>query len=149
MLLGKRLLLFRTSRILRMTQFRNLSAEEWKSKLTPQQFHILRMKGTERAGTGEYDSFFPTQGYFACAGCESPLYSAASKFKAGCGWPAFEDHYPNAVTRTPEPDGRVEITCANCDGHLGHVFEGERFTSTNTRHCVNSISVKYVHGEPQ
>ncbi|KKS42001.1 MAG: Peptide-methionine (R)-S-oxide reductase, partial [Candidatus Gottesmanbacteria bacterium GW2011_GWA2_42_16] len=74
-----------------------------------------------------------------------PLFSSKSKFEAGCGWPAFDENYPNAVKHLPDPDGqRTEIQCANCGGHLGHVFMGEKFTETNTRHCVNSLSLKFV-----
>ena len=108
---------------------------------------MLRNKGTERPGTGEYNRFYPKEGYFACRGCGNPLYSADAKFKSGCGWPAFDKCYTNAIkTHTDNSLGmqRVEIMCAKCNGHLGHVFRGEGFTKTNERHCVNSISVKYV-----
>ena len=98
-------------------------------------------------GTGEYNKFKPKEGHFACRGCGSPLYSAKSKFDSGCGWPAFDKCYEGRVATTIDQSHgmrRVEITCAACGGHLGHVFEGERFTDTNERHCVNSISVRYV-----
>ena len=123
------------------------SAENWREELTPEQYYILREKGTERPGTGEYDKFYPKDGHFVCAGCGTPLYSAAAKFNSGCGWPAFDKIVKDSVvTQTDNSFGmkRVEIMCAGCGGHLGHVFEGERFTPTNERHCVNSISVKYV-----
>lgn len=119
---------------------------EWREILTAKQYHILRQKGTEPAGSGEYDSFYPTEGHFVCAACGNPLYSARAKFSSGCGWPAFDRCYKNAVSiKTDDSWGmrRVEIMCAKCDGHLGHVFEGERMTDTNERHCVNSISVKF------
>ncbi|KAL9670585.1 hypothetical protein QQ045_008138 [Rhodiola kirilowii] len=123
----------------------NKSEEEWRAVLSPQQFHILRQKGTEYPGTGEYDKFFE-EGVYKCAGCETPLYRSTTKFNSGCGWPAFYEGIPGAINRNPDPDGmRVEITCAACGGHLGHVFKGEGFrTPTNERHCVNSISMKFV-----
>jgi len=109
-------------------------------------------KGTERPSSGEYDSYYPKEGYFACRACNNPLYSSESKFKSGCGWPAFDKCYENSVAiEIDESHGmrRIEIMCNNCGGHLGHVFEGENFTSTNERHCVNSASVKYVkEGKP-
>ena len=116
---------------------------------TSEEKHIIENKGTERAGTGTYDKFYPTEGYFACRRCGNPIYSFQSKFDSGCGWPAFYDGVPGAIAEVPDADGaRVEIVCANCGGHLGHVFEGEGFTSTNERHCVNSISIKFVTGTP-
>jgi len=123
------------------------SDEEWKQDLSPEEFYILREKGTERPGTGKYDKFYPKDGHFVCAGCRQPLYSAAAKFDSGCGWPAFDRIVEGAVvTQTDSSMGmtRVEILCGGCGGHLGHVFEGERMTPTNERHCVNSLSVKYV-----
>ncbi|CEL95436.1 unnamed protein product [Vitrella brassicaformis CCMP3155] len=129
----------------------NKPPEEWKKELTPEQYHIIREKGTERPGTGEYNKFYPDEGYFACAACGNPLYSAKAKFDSGCGWPAFDKCYKESVyTETDSSFGmiRIEIMCANCGGHLGHVFTGERFTDTNERHCVNSVSVKYVKGAP-
>lgn len=126
------------------------SEDEWRSVLTKQEFHVLREKGTESAGSGEYDGYYPKEGHFVCRGCGNPLYSAESKFKSGCGWPAFDKGYKDSIkTKTDVSFGmrRVEIMCNKCDGHLGHVFEGERMTPTNERHCVNSVSVKYVPGE--
>ena len=123
------------------------SEEEWRHELAPETFYILREKGTERPGTGKYDKFYPKDGHFACAGCGTPLYSAASKFDSGCGWPAFDKIVKGSVvTQTDNSFGmrRVEIMCAGCGGHLGHVFDGERMTMTNERHCVNSLSVKYI-----
>ena len=125
------------------------SDAEWKNELTSQQYQVLRLKGTEPARTGEYDKFYPSEGHFVCAGCGNPLYSAESKFNSGCGWPAFDKCYEGAVdTNIDNTFGmrRVEIVCAKCDGHLGHVFENEGFTPTAERHCVNSVSVKYVEG---
>ncbi|XP_015892525.3 peptide methionine sulfoxide reductase B5 [Ziziphus jujuba] len=121
------------------------SEEEWRAILSPEQFRILRQKGTEYPGTGQYDKFFE-EGVYKCAGCGTPLYRSTTKFNSGCGWPAFYEGLPGAINRNPDPDGmRVEITCAACGGHLGHVFKGEGFpTPTDERHCVNSVSLKFV-----
>jgi len=126
------------------------TAEEWKRVLSSEEFYVLRQKGTEARG-GEYDGMYPKEGHFVCRGCGTPLYSAESKFKSGCGWPAFDKCYKGSVkTETDESFGmvRIEIMCAACDGHLGHVFPGEGMTPTNERHCVNSVSVRYVPAAP-
>ena len=121
------------------------SEEEWRAVLSPEQFRILRQKGTELPGTGEYNKFY-SDGVYNCAGCGTPLYKSTTKFDSGCGWPAFFEGLPGAINRTPDPDGRrIEITCAACGGHLGHVFRGEGFkTPTDERHCVNSVSIKFT-----
>ncbi|GAB2247120.1 hypothetical protein Droror1_Dr00007002 [Drosera rotundifolia] len=123
------------------------SEDEWRAVLSPEQFRILRQKGTEYPGTGEYDKFFE-EGIYTCTGCGTPLYRSTTKFNSGCGWPAFFEGLLGAINRTPDPDERrVEITCAACGGHLGHVFKGEGFpTPTDERHCVNSVSLKFVPG---
>jgi peptide-methionine (R)-S-oxide reductase len=123
------------------------SDDEWRTELSAVEFKILREKGTERAFTGEYDAFYPKKGYFVCRACGTPLYTAEAKFKSGCGWPAFDKCIKGAVkTEVDLSFGmrRIEIMCGACDGHLGHVFEGEHMTPTNERHCVNSVSVKFV-----
>ncbi|KAL2797679.1 Mss4-like protein [Aspergillus keveii] len=129
----------------------NRSEDEWRAVLSPEQFRILRQKGTERPGTGEYDSHYPSEGVYACAGCSAPLYKATHKFKSGCGWPAYFDSIPGAVARHVDSSfgmERTEITCTNCGGHLGHVFKGEGYpTPTDERHCVNSISLKFTEGD--
>jgi methionine-R-sulfoxide reductase len=116
-------------------------------KLTREEEFVLIKKGTERPFSGKYDDHFE-KGIYVCRQCKSPLYRSDSKFNSGCGWPAFDKEIKGAVKRTPDSDGRrVEISCAKCGGHLGHVFEGEGFTSTNIRHCVNSVSLNFVPEE--
>ncbi|EXJ95168.1 hypothetical protein A1O1_00287 [Capronia coronata CBS 617.96] len=123
------------------------SDDEWRTVLNKEQFRILREKGTEAPFTGKYDKHYPSEGVYTCAGCNAPLYKANHKFKSGCGWPAYFDSLPGAVTRhTDRTFGmeRTEIVCSNCGGHLGHVFKGEGYpTPTDERHCVNSISLKF------
>ncbi|RAK97725.1 peptide-methionine (R)-S-oxide reductase [Aspergillus ibericus CBS 121593] len=123
------------------------SPDAWQAVLSPEQFRVLREKGTERPFTGEYDGHYPSQGVYNCAGCNAPLYKASHKFKSGCGWPAYFDSIPGAVTRHTDSSfgmERTEIVCSNCGGHLGHVFKGEGYpTPTDERHCVNSISLRF------
>ena len=113
-----------------------------------EQFRVLREKGTEAPYTGKYDKHAPTTGVYTCAACSAPLYTAKQKFKSGCGWPAFYDTVPGAVTRHVDRAfgmERTEIVCSNCGGHLGHVFKGEGYaTPTDERHCVNSVSMKFA-----
>lgn len=114
------------------------------NKLTPEEEQVIVNKGTERPFTGEYDDFYQ-EGVYVCRRCNSPLYTAKTKFDAGCGWPSFDANFPDAVKRIPDIDGmRTEIECAYCGAHLGHVFEGEHFTNTDTRHCVNSLSIRFI-----
>ncbi|EPT01036.1 hypothetical protein FOMPIDRAFT_1023393 [Fomitopsis schrenkii] len=130
----------------------NKNESEWRAILSPEQFRILREKGTEPAGTGEYEHF-KGQGIYTCAGCHTPLYKSSTKFDSGCGWPAFFDAIPGAVKRQDDFSRgtvRTEIVCTACGGHLGHVFKGEGFkTPTDERHCVNSVSISFVDDKEQ
>ena len=112
--------------------------------LTPEEERVIVYKGTEMPYTGKYYKT-KEEGTYICRRCNAPLYKSDDKFDSHCGWPSFDDEIPGAVERIADPDGsRVEIICANCKGHLGHVFEGEGFTNKNTRHCVNSVSIELV-----
>lgn len=114
------------------------------NELTAQEKYVIQQKGTEAPFVGEYTDN-KAQGLYQCNQCNAPLYRSEHKFPSNCGWPSFDDEIDNAVRREPDADGRrVEIVCANCGGHLGHVFEGEGFTDKNIRHCVNSISMVFV-----
>ncbi len=114
------------------------------NELTPQERQVIEFKGTEPPFSGEYEDLTDA-GTYTCRRCNAELYRSGDKFDAHCGWPAFDDEVPGAVRRLPDPDGhRIEIECASCGGHLGHVFLGERLTPKNTRHCVNSLSMKFV-----
>mgnify|MGYP006344916697 FL=1 len=113
------------------------------NELTDEEKYVIENKGTEYPFTGKYNDFYE-EGIFTCKKCNTPLYKSEDKFKSGCGWPSFDDEIKGAVKRVPDRDGRrVEIVCASCGGHLGHVFEGEGFTSKDTRHCVNPISLNF------
>ena len=128
-----------------------VSAQEIKTKnyfddLSIKERKVIVEKGTEQAWTGEYNKFFE-KGLYVCRACNNPLYNSNSKFRSNCGWPSFDDEIKGAVIRIPDYSlgmKRVEICCSNCKGHLGHVFEGERLTQKNIRHCVNSVSIRFI-----
>ena len=117
------------------------------NELTNEEKGVIENKGTEYPFSGTYNDFYE-EGIFTCKKCNAELYTSKDKFSSGCGWPSFDDEIKEAVKRVPDADGRrVEIVCASCDGHLGHVFEGEGLTAKNTRHCVNSISLNFEKRE--
>nr|XP_018263539.1 methionine-R-sulfoxide reductase [Kwoniella dejecticola CBS 10117]OBR85697.1 methionine-R-sulfoxide reductase [Kwoniella dejecticola CBS 10117] len=122
------------------------SDDEWHAVLSPEQFRVIREKGTERPGSHAYDKKNDA-GVYHCAACDAPLYTSKTKFNSGCGWPAFYDTVPGAVIRHEDRSmfmTRTEIVCANCGGHLGHVFKGEGFPNpVDERHCVNGISLNF------
>jgi methionine-R-sulfoxide reductase len=114
------------------------------NSLSPEEERVIVHKGTEAPYSGEYDDFFE-KGTYICRRCNTPLYHSQDKFHSDCGWPSFDREIAGAVQRLSDPDGRrVEIECATCGAHLGHVFEGEGFTEKDTRHCVNSLSMRFI-----
>jgi methionine-R-sulfoxide reductase len=112
--------------------------------LSKEEEAVIVHKATEAPFTGKYFAFWE-KGTYVCRRCGTPLYRSETKFEANCGWPSFDEEIPGAVQKFPDPDGqRTEISCAKCGAHLGHVFVGEHFTSKDTRHCVNSISMDFM-----
>lgn len=120
-----------------------LPKDQWNA-LNSEEERVIVNKGTEMPFTGEFNAFKGV-GTFVCKRCEHPLYQSDSKFNSGCGWPSFDDDITGNVKRVLDKDGRrTEIVCGHCGGHLGHIFEGEQFTQKNTRHCVNSVSIRFI-----
>jgi peptide-methionine (R)-S-oxide reductase len=119
--------------------------EEWKNILTPEQYHVLVEKGTERPFTGEYDRHFE-DGAYVCGACGTKLFESQNKYDAGCGWPSFDQAIPGAVEFHEDNTlgvPRTEVTCATCGGHLGHVFPDGPKDTTGQRFCINSISLDF------
>ena len=124
----------------------NIKKSNYFDELNKEERRIIVMKGTEARGSGEYNKHFK-EGMYVCKACNNPLYKSQYKFNSTCGWPSFDDEIVGAITRHNDYTfgmKRIEICCSNCSGHLGHVFEGEKLTDKNLRHCVNSISLKFV-----
>jgi peptide methionine sulfoxide reductase msrA/msrB len=118
-------------------------SHEEQTKLTPFEKFVLLDKGTEAPFSGEY-LYNKKEGIYHCKVCDAPLYHSRDKFDSNCGWPSFDDAIKGAIKETPDADGRrIEITCANCSAHMGHIFRGEGFTPKGVRHCVNSVSLKF------
>ncbi|WP_053978096.1 peptide-methionine (R)-S-oxide reductase MsrB [Mangrovimonas xylaniphaga] len=128
----------------------NKTEEEWRKILTPDQYHVLREKGTERPYTGEYNLHFE-KGAYTCAACGTKLFESTDKFRSDCGWPSFDNAIEGTITyKEDRTHGmvRTEILCSNCGGHLGHVFN-DGPTQTGLRYCVNSLSLDFDSAETQ
>ena len=125
---------------------KTMTEKDWKEKLTPEEYYILREKGTERPFSGKYNDFFE-EGSYVCAACGNKLFNSDAKFDSSCGWPSFDQAIEGSVIYTKDTSHgmiRTEVTCANCDGHLGHVFDDGPKDTTRTRYCMNSISIKFI-----
>lgn len=128
-----------------MKNRKNQSNEEWKKNLSPEQYEVLREKGTESPFSGEYDDFFDP-GKYKCAGCGEVLFDSDSKYDSGCGWPAFFDANKDKIETQEDLSygmKRIEVMCRNCGGHLGHVFDDGPKDKGGKRYCINSVSLKF------
>ena len=124
----------------------NIKTSNFFDELTEEEREIIVLKGTEKPYSGIYNKHF-NKGTYICKACNNPLFESSSKFESNCGWPSFDDEIKGSIVRKKDNSfgmNRVEICCSNCNGHLGHVFEGEGFTFKNKRHCVNSLSIKFI-----
>ena len=129
-----------------MSQDTEIKKDSFFNNLTNKEAIIIVSKGTERPFSGKYNNHFDI-GTYICKACNNPLFHSTAKFKSNCGWPSFDEEIKGAIIRSKDHSygmNRVEISCSNCKGHLGHVFQGENYTKRNTRHCVNSLSLKFV-----
>ena len=121
------------------------SEEDWKKELSPEEYYVLRQKGTERPFTGEYDLHFEN-GDYHCKACGSKLFESGHKFQSGCGWPSFDEAVEGAIEYIRDTSHgmiRTETVCANCGGHLGHVFNDGPRETTGQRYCINSVSIDF------
>ncbi len=128
------------------TDMKAMTDKDWKEKLSPEEYYILREKGTERPFTGKYNNFFE-KGYYVCAACGHKLFTSATKFDSHCGWPSFDEAIEGSVVYHKDTSHgmiRTEVTCAQCGGHLGHVFEDGPKETTGNRYCMNSVSLHFV-----
>lgn len=144
--MNKLILLFLLFSLHLFSQDNTVKNRDYFDALTKKEREIIVDRGTERAFSGNYVDLFES-GLYVCKACNNPLFDSDSKFKSNCGWPSFDDEIKNSLIRIQDNSlgmQRVEICCANCKGHLGHVFKGERLTEKNLRHCVNSISIKFI-----
>lgn len=119
---------------------------QWKAQLTDQEYYVLRQKGTDRAGNGGYTKHFE-KGTYVCRACNTQLFESGSKYDSDCGWPSFDDALPGTIDKTRDTSHgmiRTEITCAKCDGHIGHIFDDGPKETTGKRYCVNTSSIKFV-----
>ncbi|HEY7176164.1 MAG TPA: peptide-methionine (R)-S-oxide reductase MsrB [Micromonosporaceae bacterium] len=124
---------------------------EWRARLTPEEYRVLRQAGTEAPFTGEYVET-RTKGTYHCRACGAKLFDSATKFDSHCGWPSFDEAIPGTIRYIEDRSFgmvRIEVRCANCDSHLGHRFDGEHYTPKNARYCINSISVRLEPAEAE